>query len=86
MSGANAIVRKVHASVPGITIEEDAKTVKMIAQPGFMPKGLPAAHVEVYDKTHATAPTWMPRRDCKLVSRGGAGQPSFLCLCVWWGG
>jgi hypothetical protein len=65
----------VHASVPGIIIEEDAKVLKFIAQPSFMPKGLPAAHTETYDKSHATAPTWMPRRDLKLVSRvGGLSQ------------
>lgn len=67
MTGASAVVRKIHASVPGIIIEEDDRYVKMIAQPSFLPKGIPAAHVETYDKTHATAPTWMPRRDVRLV-------------------
>lgn len=70
MTGANAIVRKIHASVPGIVIEEDGRFIKMIANPSFMPKGLPSAHTEVYDKTHETAPAWMPRRDVKLVGLG----------------
>jgi hypothetical protein len=68
MAGANAIVRKVHASVPGIVIEEDEHVIKMIANPSFMPKGFPSAHIEVFDKSHKTAPVWLPRRDLKLVS------------------
>lgn len=70
MSGANAIVRRVHASVPGIVIEEDEQVIKMIANPSFMPKGLPSAHIETFDKSHETAPVWLPRRDLKLVSGG----------------
>lgn len=32
MIGANTIVRKIHESIPGITIEEDDHFIKMIAQ------------------------------------------------------
>lgn len=32
MVGANTIVRKIHESIPGITIEEDDHFIKMIAQ------------------------------------------------------
>jgi hypothetical protein len=56
--------------VPGIVIEEDDKFIKMIANPSFMPKGLPSAHIEPFDKSHETAPVWLPRRDLKLVSEG----------------
>jgi len=69
---ANAIVRKIHASVPGITIEEDADVIKMIAQPGFLPKGVPSAHTETFDKKNATNPTWVPRRDVKLTGHARA--------------
>jgi len=67
MVGANTIVRKIHESIPGITIEEDDHFIKMIAQPGFLPKGVPSAHTETYDKTHKTCPSWVPRRDVKLT-------------------
>jgi hypothetical protein len=68
MCNANAIVRKIHASIPGIVIDEDERLIKLTANPGFIPKGLPSAHCETYDKTHATCPSWMPRRDVNLVS------------------
>lgn len=79
MQGTNALVRKVHASVPGIQIEEDDQVLKFIANPSFMPKGLPSAHVETYDKSHATSPSWVPRRDLRLVS-GLSERGSW-----WWG-
>lgn len=66
MIGANAIIRRIHASLPGIVIEEDAGLLKVIGQPGFIPKGIPSVHTEPYDKTHATKISWWPRRDVAL--------------------
>lgn len=87
MTGASMIVRKIHASVPGIVIEEDDHFIKMIANPSFMPKGLPSAHTEVYDKSHKTCPSWMPRRDVNLVRRVvGRGEARGDVKGWGWGG
>lgn len=82
MCNANAIVRKIHASIPGIVIDEDERFIKLTANPGFIPKGLPSAHCETYDKTHETCPSWMPRRDVNLVSGAFA---VVACGSGFWG-
>lgn len=40
----------------------------LLPQPGFIPKGIPSVHTEVYDKTHQVKISWWPRRDVQLVS------------------
>lgn len=54
-----------------------------LLQPTFMPKGLPSAHMETYDKTHKTSPSWVPRRDVKLVRVSCVCTCLYTCVCVF---
>lgn len=68
--GASAIVQKVHASIPGMWLQETDKSFSVMVKPTFVPPGLPR-YTELYDKTMATEPSWPMRRDLRLGSTRG---------------
>jgi hypothetical protein len=68
--GASAIVQKVHASIPGMWLQETDKSFSVMVKPTFVPPGLPR-YTELYDKTMATEPSWPMRRDLRLGSTSG---------------
>lgn len=67
MLKASFLVQKVHASIPGIIIDETATELSIVANPKFLPAFLGIdGYAEQYDKSNATEPSWFPRRDLKM--------------------
>lgn len=59
--------QKTHASIPGIWIRETPRELTITATPSFLPPFLPyKGYEESYDKSNATEPSWIPRRDMKM--------------------
>lgn len=67
MLKASYIVQKVHASIPGIIIEETATELSIVANPKFLPAFLGIdGYAEQYDKSNKVEHSWFPRRDLKM--------------------
>ncbi|KAF6257129.1 hypothetical protein COO60DRAFT_33644 [Scenedesmus sp. NREL 46B-D3] len=67
MLKASYLVQKVHASIPGILIDETATELSIVANPKFLPAFLGIdGYAEQYDKSNQVEHSWFPRRDLKM--------------------